>query len=340
MRSIVTAIGLTLFWTAAYSSIAAAESAEAQLQGTASAPLRTATSAEIAESHVFIETLAMQIERYRRMTVPVTIMGQGPFNFMVDTGAQATVLSHALADQLQLLDRQQATLVGMASRRPVETTMVPEFILGERIITIRTAPLVEQAHIGGADGILGLDTLQNQRVLLDFEGGQMHISDSFGAGGTGSYDIIVRARERLGQLIIHRAQIDGVSVDVIVDTGAQSSIGNFALGERLRLRRQLNDAVMTDVNGVTISGITRIARRLELGSAQLNNIVVSFADSPTFHALNLQNRPALILGMSELRLFKRVAIDFRSRRVLFDLPGDVPTDQSWNFNERASRLRD
>lgn len=302
------------------------------------APTRTATSAEIAATPVLIDTITMEIERYRRMTVPVTIMGQGPFNFMVDTGAQATVLSRTLADQLQLNDRESATLVGMASRRAVETAMVPGFTLGERSMTIRTAPLVERAHIGEADGILGLDTLQDQRVLLDFADGRMSISDSI-SGGTGSYDIVVRAQERLGQLIIHRAEIDGVEIDVIVDTGAQGSVGNFALRERLRRREQLEDAVMTDVNGVRVSGETRLARRLRLQSALVNNIVISFADSPTFHVLDLADRPALILGMSELRLFKRVAIDFRSRRVLFDLPGDVPLDRAFNFGVRATRLR-
>lgn len=288
---------------------------------------------------IAIDTIAMEIERYRRMTVPVTIMGEGPFHFMVDTGAQATVLSRELAEQLQLHDREAAMLVGMASRRQVETTMVSDFMLGERTMTIRTAALVEGQHIGGADGILGIDSLQGQRVLLDFADGRMSISDSLGSGGRGGYDIVVRAQARLGQLIIHRARIDGVDVDVIVDTGAQGSVGNLALQERLRRRRQLDDAVMTDVNGAQISGETRVARRLNLGSAQVNNMVVTFADSPTFHALDLQSRPALILGMSELRLFKRVAIDFRSRRVLFDLPGDVPLDQSWNFGQRATRLR-
>ncbi|MFB0613853.1 retropepsin-like aspartic protease [Aurantiacibacter poecillastricola] len=302
----------------------------------------TATPPRIeSESEVtIIETIAMEIERYRRMTVPVTIKGEGPFRFMVDTGAQATVLSRDLADQLQLTDREGATLVGMASRRVVETTMVPEFELGERRLTIRTAPLVEAAHIGDADGILGLDTLQNQRVLLDFVGNEMQVTDSLGDGGRRSYDIVVRAQERLGQLIIHRASIDGVSVDVVVDTGAQGSIGNFELQRRLRNRRQLGDAHMTDVNGVQISGETRLARRLEIDAAQINNVVVSFADSPTFHALGLVDRPALILGMSELRLFRRVAIDFRSRRVLFDLPGDAPPGAPWHFNSRASRLND
>jgi predicted aspartyl protease len=330
MQWIAVAGALALLATAA-----AAETAEPGQQAPAGA-----IPGEVAETQaIVIDTIAMEIERYRRMTVPVTIMGEGPFDFMVDTGAQATVLSRDLADQLQLHDREQATLVGMASRRAVETTMVPDFTLGERSMTIRTAALVEGQNIGGADGILGLDSLQGQRVLLDFADGQMSVSDSLGSGGRGGYDIIVRAQERLGQLIIHRAEIDGVNVDVIVDTGAQGSVGNMALQERLRRRRQLDDAVMTDVNGVQISGETRVARQLQMGTAQVNNVVVSFADSPTFHALDLVDRPALILGMSELRLFKRVAIDFRSRRVLFDLPGDVPLDQAWYFNRRATRMR-
>lgn len=281
--------------------------------------------------------IAMEVERYRRMTVPITIGGEGPFAFMVDTGAQATVLSIALADQLQLHNRESATLVAMASTRLVETAMVPGFTLGDRTMTLRTAPLVEGQHIGGADGILGLDALQDQKVLLDFEAGTMHVLDSLPDGAT-TYDIVVRARERLGQLIIHTAEIDGVSVDVIVDTGAQGSVGNMELERRLRRRQVLDDATMTDVNGVTVSGETRIARRLQLGRVFLNNVVVSFTDSPTFESLGLNDRPALILGMSELRIFQRVAIDFRTRRVLFDLPGDVPLDAAFRFNRRATRL--
>ena len=284
-----------------------------------------------------IETIAMEIERYRRMTVEVTIGGQGPFNFMVDTGAQATVLSRALADQLELHDRDNATLVAMASTREVQTALVPDFTLGERTMTIRTAPLVEAMHIGDADGILGLDALQDSKVLLDFARGEMHVVETL-PDGASSYDIVVRARDRLGQLIIHRAEIDGVSVDVIIDTGAQGSVGNRSLERRLRNRQSLEDAEMTDVNGVTVTGQTRVARRLQLGRVYVNNVAISFADSPTFAALDLEGRPALILGMSELRVFERVAIDFHTRRVLFDLPGDVPLDAAFRFNRRASRL--
>jgi predicted aspartyl protease len=279
-----------------------------------------------------IEVLALENERYRRMTVPVTIGEEGPFRFMIDTGAEATVLSLALADRLQLLERQPATLVGMASRREVETTAIADVGLGSRRFFIQAAPLVEGANIGGADGILGLDSLQNQRVLLDFEKMQILVADAEELGGNRGFDIIVKARRRLGQLIITEASLEGIRVAVIVDTGAQGSIGNLALFERLRRARRLEDTELTDINGAQLSGPVRVARELNVGRVSLRNIPVMFADSPPFRGLGLHDEPALILGISELRLFRRVAIDFSTQQVLFDLPRG-----SREFNSMFSR---
>ncbi len=270
-----------------------------------------------------VEILEIERERFQRMTVPVTIQGQGPFDFLIDTGAQATVLSRALADRLMLHDRDTATLVGMASSRTVETTPIEDFTLGTRSFFIRQAPVVEGENFGGADGILGLDSLQNQRVLLDFARREISVADAQQLGGNRGYEIVVRARERLGQLIITTARLDGVQVEVIVDTGAQGSVGNLALLDRLRRNKELANTEMTDINGITLGGVVRVARELELGRASVQNFPILFADSRPFHSLGLADKPALILGMSELRLFRRVAIDFKTRRVLFDLPPDV-----------------
>lgn len=270
-----------------------------------------------------LEVLEIDRERYDRMTVPVTIQGQGPYDFLIDTGAQATVLSRALADELQLFERKTATLVGMASVQQVETTPIEDFTLGSRSFYIRQAPVVEGAHIGEADGILGIDSLQDQRVLLDFTKRRIAVADAEQLGGNSGYEIVVKARERLGQMIITSARLDGVRVEVIVDTGAQSSIGNMALLERLRRNRKLADTEMTDINGITMGGVVRVAERLDLGRASVENFAILFADSRPFHTLGLAEKPALILGMTELKLFRRVAIDFKTRRVLFDLPRDV-----------------
>ncbi|MEO0061855.1 MAG: hypothetical protein RLZZ08_415 [Pseudomonadota bacterium] len=298
----------------------------------ATALLLLTTSAAVAEDGVSpvqatdptAETIILASERYQRLTVPVTIAGRGPYRFMIDTGAQATVLSRDLADLLQLADRRPATLVGMASTRAAETVGIADFKLGRRSFYIRTAPLVEAAHIGGADGILGLDSLQDQRVLLDFAKRQLLVADAADLGGNTGFDIVVKARQKLGQLIIADARIDGVKVAVIVDTGAQGSIGNPALMARLTRARTIGETSMTDVNGQELRGQVRLARELQLDRATLRNIALLFADSPTFRVLGLADRPAMVLGMQELQLFRRVAIDFRTRRVLFEMPHDAP----------------
>jgi len=276
------------------------------------------------------EVLQMQPEIHERLTVPVTIEGRGPFHFMLDTGAQATVLSIALADQLMLTDRHAATLVGMASSRSVETTMVPNFGLGSRTFPIRVAPLIDPANIGGADGILGIDSLQGQRVLLDFRKQQIAVADARQLGGDRGFEIVVKAREKFGQLIITHASIDGVRTAVLVDTGAQGTVGNPALLRKLSNTRRMGESEMTDVNGQALSGVTRQGGSLRIGRASVSGFPITFADSPTFHVLGLQDEPALILGMSELKLFNRVAIDFEQRRILFDLPskGVSPGDPS------------
>jgi predicted aspartyl protease len=269
------------------------------------------------------EMIKLQQERYERVTVPVTIRGEGPFRFMVDTGAQATVVSSALADRLGLTGRSTGTLVGMASRAPVQLTEIPQLGLGSREFYVRAAPILEAANIGGADGILGLDSLQDQRVLIDFEKQRIFVADAKQLGGDRGFEIVVKARRKLGQLIITGARINGIDADVIVDTGSQISIGNMALFERMSGMRGIGDNTLTDVNGNDVTLQVKMVRKLQIESLNVSNLPIMFADAPPFEALGLHKEPALILGVEQLKLFRRIAIDFPKRRILFDLPREV-----------------
>jgi len=66
-----------------------------------------------------------------------------------------------------------------------------------------------------------------------------------------------------------------------------------------------------------------IARRVTIGGLKMTHVPIGFAPSPVFAALNLDKRPAMILGMNNLRIMNRVAIDFASQRILFDLPSNT-----------------
>jgi hypothetical protein len=106
---------------------------------------------------------------------------------------------------------------------------------------------------------------------------------------------------------------------VVVDTGAQVSVGNNALGRALRIRRNVA-AELTDINGTVAEGHLHVADHAKIGQMALQGLPLVFTSSPAFQALDLEKRPAMILGMRELRVFRRIAIDFSTRRILFDLP--------------------
>lgn len=268
------------------------------------------------------EVLDLDQDRARRYTVPVMIEGQGPFDFMIDTGSQATAVTSQINKILMLTPSGTATIVGMASRRNVDLVEVEEVSFGQQTVYDLVSPVLDANNVG-AQGILGLDSLQDFRVLIDFREETIAVQDVSSIGNYRSgFEIVVRAKQELGQLLITDAIVEGVRATVIIDTGAQASIGSPALRERIR-RKRSEEVVTTDVNGVSLAGELQVVRSLKIEGMQINNIALTFADAPAFDALGLKGQPVLSLGMQHLRIFDRVAIDFSEKRVLFDVPRDV-----------------
>lgn len=276
---------------------------------------------DAAQQAAALDVVAVSVDRYARMTVPVRVQEKGPFKFLIDTGAQNTVLSTALASELALIPSAKARLIGIAGTRTVDTVQIDQIDLGKRSYYGLLAPLLEASHIG-ADGILGLDSLQGQRVLIDFRTNAMTIGDARSLGGNRGFEIVITARRRSGQLIMTDARIDGVKVDVVIDTGAETSIGNLAL-QRALSRRGTGTMTLLGVTGDKVEASIGYARSLVIDKVSLNNVLIAYTDSPAFAALTLRDKPAILLGMRDLRSFERVAIDFDSRKILFDTPRGV-----------------
>lgn len=278
------------------------------------------------------EVLDIMQDRHQRYTVPVTIDGSGPYDFMIDTGSQATVVTHEISDLLALPSLGSATLVGMSSIRTVPLVELDNLQLGSQVLHDLSAPVLERDHIG-ADGIIGLDSLQDMRVLFDFRNETIAVESIADRSSNRGFEIVVRANSRSGRLLITDALVEGIRATVIIDTGAQASIGNLALQEKVRARR-LQEVETTDVNGVTAINDMSLTRRLTIQDFSLTNIPITYADAPAFAVLGLKDRPALSLGMQHLKLFDRVAIDFSKRRVLFDLPREAARDVRMPFGKK------
>lgn len=277
------------------------------------------TAQQATQSASDVDVIQTTTDDNDRMTVPVRVGNKGPFNFLIDTGSQNTVVSSALANQLSLQPNARARLVGVAGEQTVDTVSIDQMDLGTRSYYSLRAPLLERSNIG-ADGIIGLDSLQGQRVLIDFRKGVILFSDAKALGGNRGFDIVVTARRRSGQLIMTDAKIDGVRVSVVIDTGAEYSIGNRALQDALRNRSPQGQAMLRSVTGQEILADLALARSLMIDNIQFSNVLVAYADSPPFKVLGLDKKPALFLGMRDMRSLQRIAIDFSTRQIYFDIP--------------------
>jgi predicted aspartyl protease len=265
------------------------------------------------------DVIAIRQDGSSRMTVPVRIGDNGPFHFLVDTGSQNTVVSSRVATQLSLPAGKPARLVSIAGTTVVETVEIDQIDLGRRSYYGLRVPKLERGDIG-ADGILGIDSLQDQRVLLDFRRDLMAVDDARSLGGNRGYEIIVTARRRSGQLIMTDAVLDGVRLSVVIDTGTETSIGNRALQRALSRRRVTENTMLTGVTGHQIPAEIMVGRKLDIQQIGFVNVLIAYADSPAFKALDLEDKPALFLGIRDLRALDRVAIDFSTRKIFFDLP--------------------
>lgn len=269
------------------------------------------------------EDIRFRNEMYNRMTVPVRLSGSGPYRFIVDTGANRTAISTELASRLNLVAGQGGQMHSTTGVSTVATARLPELQLTRKAVKQIDAPLLQGENIG-ADGILGTDSLALQRVEFDFQAQTMAVvpantPDFREEPGT----IVVEARRKNGRLIVTEATANGRNIVVVVDTGSQVTIANEALRKALRRSDLLPQTYPVDLISVTgdkLTGDYMFLRNLEIGGVGLTNLAVVFAPAHTFHQLNLDNKPAILLGMNAMRAFKKVSIDFAHRRLRVILP--------------------
>ena len=257
---------------------------------------------------------AASVDLADRMAVPVTVNGRGPFPFVIDTGANRTVVSDALAAQLGLPSSgslQIRAAMGMARTGSVR---VASLAVGHRRLLDLQAPVLEAGNLG-ALGMLGIDAVSDQRLVMDFRKKQMILTQTVrreADPGT----LVVQAKSKYGQLLLVDSEAEGIPLYVIIDTGSEVTIGNSAMRTFLARRRATREDLI-DVAGGTAKVDLGQLPELRVGKVIVRNQQVAYADLFVFEHLGLHGKPSMLLGMNTLRQCAKVSIDFPAREVRF-----------------------
>ena len=257
----------------------------------------------------------------KRMFIDVKVNDSGPHRFLVDSGADRSVVSDGLASQLKLPVGETVRVQGMAGQREVATVEVAALTIGTSEIGPIMAPALSARHLG-ADGLIGIDALADQRLMLDFDKRSITVQDSRQPYVATGNEILVTARRRKGQLIITQASVDRREVAAVIDTGSEITLGNSALRRRLfgaSKPKDMRDIELLSVTGQVLKAEAIALNNVQIGSLVLSNVVIAFADAPPFALFGLTERPAIFLGSDLLSNFRRVSLDFRNRKVRFTM---------------------
>lgn len=277
-------------------------------------------------------TVRAGVDAVRRMTVETRVDAHGPYRFVVDTGANRSVLASEIAEAHGLRPQGETLVYGIAGVTPSSWVWVEQLTIGGVVSRRVRMPILPRRFLG-ADGLIGVDVLAGRRATMDFGQEQFSVATSGQALSTRERAsppvnrpsrgvVVVPARHRFGQLTIVDAEMGGVGLTAFLDSGAEITVGNRALLHAVRRRPGLLGPALLQLElisatGQRITGELATAPPLRLGGLHLANLSCVFADLHTFEIWQLVDRPALLIGVDVMRHFSAIELDFGKRNVTF-----------------------
>jgi predicted aspartyl protease len=289
-----------------------------------SAAAAAAVSASRAAAPSEPENIQGGADDANRLTVETRINGAGPYHFVVDTGADHTVMAADIAASLGLANGDPVIVQGITSAMPARTVQLRELSFGRLTMEDVAVPILPRHGLGG-DGYLGLDAINNRRVAFDFRNHVLTIGRSpseFLAEPLRRDETLLRVDGAAGKLTSVDCHVDGVRAHAFIDSGADVTIGNTRLFAELQAqtgKAYLSDApiVLTGVTGATALGRLAAVSRVRLGTLNFAEAILVIADLPVFASWGLAEKPALFIGMNFLERTSTVTIDYARRELRF-----------------------
>jgi predicted aspartyl protease len=284
-----------------------------------------------------------ELDHAGRVLADTYLNGRGPLRFILDTGANRSAVSARTLGALDptLVPDSEINVHGVTGPAVLPALTIDRLQVGDLSFQHVRMPVLGDDVFADADGILGIDLLQNARIEVDLENDRVVVRRSRGKRAAEGY-LTVPARLQRGGLLLVNGKVGRLPVKVILDTGAERSLGNPRLLEALLADPAVNVAqgsatVLGATPGV-IEGTALVAPTIRIGGAVLSDLLVTFGDLHVFRVWGLDDEPALLIGMDLLGRLRAFVVDY-PRREFQLLPATEPKSRSFErYCGRACRL--
>jgi predicted aspartyl protease len=262
-----------------------------------------------------------RLDRIGRVMTHVMVNGKGPFRFVIDTGASRSTLAPHLARSLGLKNSvgRNVMLNGVTGVAEVPTVAVDSIEIGALKFENQNLPVIFTSIMGNADGILGVAGFHDQRIDVDFKRDRVTVLESNGRRPHFSMVTARAHRNESGLMILDMRVGRRIKVKAVIDTGAERTLGNLALQNEInKRRRHKREVVSAVIHGATpdiTDGDVQTVKEAKIGDLTVTNFEVIFADFHVFKHWELDQEPAMLIGMDMLGVLDRIVIDYRRNEV-------------------------
>jgi predicted aspartyl protease len=248
--------------------------------------------------------------------VPVHVNGEGPFEFILDTGAGTSLLSPELAKQLGaeiLASKNGQTAGGSVS---VSLAKVKSLAVGEAKLEDAEVGIVDLAQVGktiGAkiDGDLGYNFLKDFRITIDYGECEIRFDDPKRAerfGNLAKTEVPMRLASPAKPLLLVEVQANGRGpFQFAIDTGTSTTAITPELAKQLGVVSSPIGAATT--GGAPVNVTAGILKSFQLGGAKIDNMEVVMADFFPMLSQAVGAKLDGIVGYNFLRNYK-VVLDY------------------------------
>ena len=255
-----------------------------------------------------------------RAVALININGQGPFRFVIDTGANRSVLSQALATRLGLAPTGDGVVHSIEGAESAVLVNVDSLSFGGLFLSGGDTPVLDGPMLDGEHGLLGVDGMTGRLLHVDFTRHCVEIYESAAQLPMQGWKS-VPARMRFGSLLMVQGEIMDVPVNVLIDTGSDISLAN----ERFRDALRGVAARTIEYHGgraFTFGRPIVLAKSvwtpsLHLGRTVVDSVNAYVGDFHIFDLWGLQDEPTLLIGMDVLARAQEMAIDYENGIVHF-----------------------
>jgi predicted aspartyl protease len=268
-----------------------------------------------------LDSVPYRVDYQGWITVNATVNGDGPNDFIVDSGATITSVFENLAARQSFAPaaRGPIRILGLAGAE-----RLPAYQLGE--ITVGKSRL--QNHVGvilpdwqppntPPQGVLGLDLLTRYTVMLDasvnelkFYAPQSTLPERRTGGWTSTEMEPVYIAEQATPLHRIHVNVRGLDIPCLVDLGASGTIFNgpafraMSAGIRVNswgLRGSAQNSRLNDVFDNTQQAVSVKITSLKIGKARWRNMTFLVYDAEIFREMGAGAKPYCLVGADLLR---------------------------------------